>query len=593
MTDFDDDEGAVFLEPIKTGGLKVVLATDSELAQEYIVEAKKFLGAVKSQHAVNAHTRNSFSAPYIFQSKILPDGTVIKVTSEPALDTIRIEPVVLKEEDTKPPEFEPSEYHFDADADVGGAPYLWVGIRYIEGGVPINTDYAKERWSKSHLCVWEPLEDTQTIFNIVSNRDYLVHGLEQYSESVYPLRPNNSDNLNVEINYTDRTGVTWDVIIWAEKPRLGKYFAKAMMVGPDCYRTTPTKVELRVVVGKESDKPIGIEAVGGTERFRDVVEIKEMTSYLRGILPMGWFNPDNLREPARECSRKAPDYGVNPHASHWWQDCIEMTVADHNMRRFRLEINGLVSEYADAGGVSSAVRSSYLPTPGFEKDRFPDKSEICTVCEYDTTHNYRITRAADIDSYVEASFYHPQCLGVDTFDFPLYIRWWVYEKTSILDPFKYLYPEGFNQLKSVDVESDESGYVLTVEIIPRDTLIEPETEPTRSGAELGYRTLNCTTGGYVLGSLNPTDRLILYEADRHAWDVQVIGYHGSETFIGGILVTKSVVVNGDHTGFETRWSAVTSYKGSSRTLGFTDWEYDASIGWFFRRFNDRSSWIVI
>ncbi len=235
MTVFDDDEGAVFLEPIKTGGLKIVLANDSELAQEYIVEAKKFLGAVKSQHAVNAHTRNSFNSPYIFQSKTLPDGTVIKVTSEPALDTIRIEPIQDVDEDVKPPEFEPEDYKFKVDADFE-VPYLWVGIRYIDGGVTISSDYTG-RASRSHLCVWEPLKDDLSQFNIVSNRDYLLSESDSAEpQSVYPLGPNKSDNLTVEINYTDRNGVTWDAIIWAENPRSGKYFAKARMEGPDCYR---------------------------------------------------------------------------------------------------------------------------------------------------------------------------------------------------------------------------------------------------------------------------------------------------------------------------------------------------------------------
>jgi hypothetical protein len=80
----------VFDEPHATGWLRAEFFGDPDLAKEYLGDARKQLGAMRTRYGVNARIANGEPGGFYRDFKVLPDGAQIETLTNDGQDTVRI-----------------------------------------------------------------------------------------------------------------------------------------------------------------------------------------------------------------------------------------------------------------------------------------------------------------------------------------------------------------------------------------------------------------------------------------------------------------------------------------------------------------------
>lgn len=384
---------SVWLEPLVTGALRIELYGDERLAQQYVHQARRLLGAVRSQHGVDQRIGQGEPGGFYYGETMLPDGTRIVALTNDGQDTVRIW----------------------AGASTGGAarqqrptasfsPYLWIGARIVAGDREAEGDFS----NRLHLCVFEQ-QAAGVRDAVLSNRNHF--GYSDPGEDGYPLRPvphstpadaplvqgfGYLDSGLVQISRVQPDGqaipmlcpqddpddpatVTWDEMVVGDPDNelglldadgnhltcdaTGSYLVKVMAIGNDCDVMGPCTVELRIVVGK------GGVVLDEVHQFT----IEQFTTYHMGILPFGWFEPFLTHtDSCTTCSESSPDYGANPHAPHWWQGGAAITVPARQTE--------VPADQLQRPGV--AIQDELLlPDAGFEPAGWFDRLDLCPACE--------------------------------------------------------------------------------------------------------------------------------------------------------------------------------------------------------------------
>lgn len=323
------------------------------------------------------------------------------------------------------------------------APYLWVGVRFADPDARFKTfavrDTAEaDRGSGLHLCVWLPPERDGDDPVIISNRSHLARtraGLEDpVPAAIYPLQdpPNllpDGDHYGVAYSGSAAgtpsdtlrayqlsrppsddadagyqlpggadtyapdedadSGAPWEEVVIVDPldamglgldagiDPAGTYYIKVAAMNADCPPSEPIQVELRVIAGSpDSD--------GYTDRTFTFT-IDEVTDYLMGIMPFGWYEPDSGPPlGTRGCSENVLDNGENPHGRHWWQGgvVVEMPPAQLAVAADAVQLPD-ISVYDEADALADQL-GVLLPPTGFVPAGFPDKAALCAYCDYES-----------------------------------------------------------------------------------------------------------------------------------------------------------------------------------------------------------------
>lgn len=368
-------EGAVIDLSISPTG-RLNLAGDGAEAHKLRIDAGRMNGHMNITQGVNVEEADDLTFQgAVFSHGIQEDGSIISVKNIGGVVTSHIEVAPSVEEEN--PEFlllEPTE------PKLSFSPFLWVGLRYIRGGVRKTPEDSNDtgRQTIPHLVVWEPADgdkndgaNGEDSHNIISNRDDLLqqrtfssgtkiwtlHG-DQASNAedllkksaAYPLGPNKSDTLEMWSAPTDPSTIPdndgkddWEVIIRSKRhnkdtvpitsrsgvgsvhARAGDYYIKLFLYHhryEDWKNLTDTEFELEVWVGRGTGEVL-------TRKYEIIHQ--QSSGYLMGALPKGWYPKINTffpsaTESCNACAVNIADYGTNAHGGAWWPKGVRVTM---------------------------------------------------------------------------------------------------------------------------------------------------------------------------------------------------------------------------------------------------------------------------
>lgn len=369
-------------QPIANLGARIVLMGDTDIANSHVLDAKKFLAEIRQGQGINVAVDNG-QVSWHAMSRILPDGTRIRVQHEPCFDTITIEGPIRQT-----PEFPGVDDAYTPRADLEFTPWFWAGVRHVSGGFEDYLSYAggaewhefytgvndPGRVARPHLCVWEPKAGSNgREFNIVSNRDYLYrdwYGLEDDGKpdpKWYPIGANrwvygiNSDESpdSEEITLKVIDGTTrkddgnvysayyqgepfldehdgekpgdyyWDVVIKSTAYGIaipGTYFVKVAITGWDGIPVSKSEFIVKVMIGVSPGMQTSAE-------YKITQEQPNYTTMRRATIPGGFFYGEKEGGQAKIDEwyygfwffhPSIIDYGTNPHGDNWWQGGFEI-----------------------------------------------------------------------------------------------------------------------------------------------------------------------------------------------------------------------------------------------------------------------------
>lgn len=321
----------VFNQPIETGPIRAEFFGDTEKAKSYITAGRKILGAVRTFNGVNQRIAEGEAGGFYRHLAQLEDGTQIEVLTNNGMDTVRIYAVPettapkVESEIDKPDE-EPT------PIPLGGyRPYIWIGVRYISGGVA--DDGQINQWQ---LNVWEPGDHAILSNSIVSLRN----NAPKEGNAIYPLGNNNfqsatatkpfirynDNNLIVYADHTDEGGIKWDQVVVGDdddsNPQMhgfstdlvaGDYLASVSMQNRNgCDEANePMVLEIKIIIGKDEHR------IETTEKLT----IVRGSHYGMATYPYGCFA--GVSTPQSDgCPYEPDNYGENPHGENWAQDII-------------------------------------------------------------------------------------------------------------------------------------------------------------------------------------------------------------------------------------------------------------------------------
>ena len=321
----------VFDQPIETGSIRAEFFGDTEKAKGYLTVSRKLLGSVKAIYGVNQRMAEGEAGGFYRHLAQLEDGTQIEVLTNNGMDTVRIYAVP----ETTAPEIETEIDKPDEEPKpipLGGyRPYIWIGVRYISGGVA--DDGQINRWQ---LNVWEPGDHAILSNSIVSLRN----NAPKEGNAIYPLGNNNfqsatatkpfirynDNNLIAYADHTDEGGIKWGQVVVGDdddtNPQMhghstdlvaGDYLASVSMGNRNgCDEANePMVLEVKIIMGKDEHQ------IETTEQLT----IVRGSSYAMATYPYGCYG--TISEPQSDgCPYQPDDHGENPHGENWAQDII-------------------------------------------------------------------------------------------------------------------------------------------------------------------------------------------------------------------------------------------------------------------------------
>lgn len=447
-------------EPVATGWLRTELYGDPAVSGQYVRAARRYLGSLKSRYGVVERVAQGEPGGFYAQSLKQRDGVVIDISTNDGLDVIRISSPtssgqgvhgaqlqgtsisagVVGSSDSadfhhveRPdvPEFsqdEPVEEEIVAVEKGNYKPYLWVGVRQIDGPTGDGGDFLNQ----IHACIWEYASDGVSDPVILSNRNDFVS--EDDPSSVYPLGPwtqTSPADSETGICYTDDklfmlqeqnglsmaapgeedSGDEWDVIFISDPdndlalttpdgpmegtPAGGQYMVKVMMVGADCgeERFGTVTLEIRVITGKDADETDDTHTT----------TITQFTQYKMGIVPLGYFHPSEENpdtDPCSTCDEPVNDNGQNPHAPHWWQGAASIVLAPEQVDVPRNLLQPSIVEFTD---------DTTLPPTGFAPGAWWQHIDVCPACIGTSEAYYSIGYLAENPTRVIVDSPFPTC----------------------------------------------------------------------------------------------------------------------------------------------------------------------------------------